>query len=65
MNTGVGQTGCAVIVINDGTTAGPTLTAGTATLETAGPGLVVKLDGTVALINIGSDVWKVTGDLEA
>jgi len=65
MNTAVGQTGCAIIVINDGTTAGPTLTAGTATIETSALGLVVKLNGTVALINIGSNVWKATGDLEA
>lgn len=63
LNTGIGQQGCAIVVANDGTTDGPTLTAGSATIETSAPGLVVKQDGVAVLVNIGSDVWKATGDL--
>ncbi len=64
-NNGVGQIGCAILVVNNGTTAGPTLGAGTATVESSSGNFVVKQEGLVVMFQAATNVWKISGDLEA
>ena len=65
MNTGVGEIGQAVLIVNAGTTAGPTITAGTATISSSRGNFVVKQNGLAVLYKATSNNWKLTGDLEA
>ena len=65
MNSGIGQDGCAILVVNNGGSDGPTLTSGTATIESASGNLVVRQDGMVVLFRVSSTLWKASGDLTA
>ena len=65
MNIDIGKNGQVILIINDGGSAGPTLTSGTATLESATGNLVVKQNGMVVLVRRSASLWKVSGDLQA
>lgn len=65
MNINTGEVGMAVLIVNNGTTDGPTLGAGTATIESASGNFVVQLDGMAVLYQVTPNVWKLSGDLVA
>lgn len=65
VNTGLGLIGQAILIANNGGSDGPTITAGTATVESSSGNFVVAQEGVVILIQVASNVWKVSGDLVA
>jgi hypothetical protein len=65
MNTGVGDPGKAILIVNDGSTDGPTITAGTATVDSSSGNYVVKQEGIAVLYCTTANNWKLSGDLTA
>ena len=52
-----------VVVNNSASTDGPTLGAGTATVDSSSGLFVVAMDGIAYLTQVATDVWKLSGDL--
>ena len=64
LNTGVILSGQFIMIINDGTGNGPTIT-GTATVESASGFLTVKENGVAVIACFATDKCKISGDLVA
>jgi hypothetical protein len=65
MNSSIGAPGQAVMIVNDGTTDGPTITAGTATIDSSSGNYVVRREGIAILYCTTANNWKLSGDLVA
>ena len=63
LNTGVGKKGNIIIIQQDG--AGQVTVSGTATLKSSVGNKTRKQDSVIILVNKGSDVWALYGDMAA